>query len=53
MLRIADESHAIVNVRLRSLSENHGSVYKMPLRLKTADGDLRLITEPSLLTRYA
>ncbi len=40
-LIIADESHAIVNVRLRSL------IYAEFLR------DLTLITEPSLLTRCA
>jgi len=37
---------------LRSLSAIYGSVCLMPLHLKTAEGDLRLITEPSLLTRH-
>ncbi len=50
-LTIADELHAIVNLILRSLSVNYGSVYYMPLLLKAGDGDLRLITEPSLLAR--
>ncbi len=48
VLRITDESHLIFNWVLHSLSVNYGSVYKMLLHLKTGDGDLLLITEPSL-----
>ncbi len=50
-LRITDEPPAILSVILRSLSVNYGSVYYMPLHLKTADGDLLIITEPALLRR--
>ncbi len=50
-LVITDDSPSIMNVISCSLSVNYGSVYLMPLHLKAADGDLLLITEPSLLTR--
>ncbi len=46
-------SSAILNTILRSLSVNYGSVYYLPLHLKTGDGDLPPITEPALLTRCA
>ncbi len=42
-----------MNAILRRLSVIYGSVYQMPLHLKTGDGDLPLIKEPALLTRCA
>ncbi len=49
----ADESPSIMNTILRILSVNYGSVYELPLHLKTGDGDLPPNTELTLLSRCA
>ncbi len=50
---IADESNSIMNAKLPNLSVNYGSVYQLPLNLKTGDGGLAPITELALLMRCA